>query len=735
MKKFFAVLKKSLAVFISFLLISADVIIIASAVYLDSVKREVSEYRFPDLDLSSPATIYYYDFKDRKNRIGDAYPLDDGEMRGMNYRIFTPIDTIPKHLKDAFIAIEDKRFYSHNGVDYKRTAAAVVNFYTSVMSGFGASTITQQLIKNLTGNDELTKERKTREIFMALEYEREHTKDEILEKYLNIINLSHGCIGVGAAAKTYFSKEVSDLDLCESACIAAITNNPTLYDPINSPGENKRRRQLILSEMYKQGLITEAEYNDAYYSDPVIKQSKDGVGKYNSWYVDAVISDVIADLSDKYKIGRDAAERMLLYGNLKIYTAIDRDIQRVVDRFYENEKNFTLLGAERPDSAMVIMDHETGDILAIAGGVGKKTGNRVFGLATDSLRPPGSALKPLSVYAPGLEKKKLHWAWMYEDSPVIEQTLENGEKYVWPQNANHRYRGRMSVSEAIKYSTNTVSVKALYDVGLSSSYSFLKNGFGLNTLRPKTRTDDGDMNASSLALGQLVDGVSVRDMTTAYCAFSDGSYKKSRTYIKVCDALGNVILENKIQKTKALSEQNAYIMTEMLEGVTESGTAWEMSLNDEVAVAGKTGTTSGDCDKWFIGYTPEYAGGVWYGYRYPKELKGVKGNPSVRIFDRVMKEVYRVKGVAPEKAEFQIPHGVEELSFCRDSGMIPTERCAFDERGDRIDRGWFSCDNRPFDFCNNGIHEHMGEEETHIIETEDDIKGDEALWKKSDQIR
>jgi len=364
--------------------------------------------------------IYYYDFTDREKRVGELVELMNERLSGSENCIYVTYEAIPQNLIDAFVAIEDKRFWKHSGVDWKRTIAAVVDYLTDNGS-FGGSTITQQLIKNVTGKNDYSKERKLQEIIWALDIETKLDKTEILEFYLNIINLSQGCTGIQAAANTYFAKDVSALSLVECAAIAAITNNPSYYDPIRHPENNMERRNTIIREMYDQGYISEEEYNSSYNAEITIDTSwKASSNNINSWYTDMVIEDVIKDLCKEFGYTRQVASMLVYAGGLRIYTAMDKDVQDIIETYYSNESNFESLGNENKlQSAMIIIDPLTGDILGVAGAVGEKMANRLQNYATMTVRPSGSTIKPLSVYAPALEQGIITSATVYDDVGIV----------------------------------------------------------------------------------------------------------------------------------------------------------------------------------------------------------------------------------------------------------------------------------------------------------------------------
>ena len=677
---------------------------IALAIYVDRyVEKSIDEELFYVVGSDFETKVYYYEYEDRTNRTGEAVELTEEEIYG-GYRCkYVSYEQIPENLKNAFISIEDKRFETHNGVDWYRTISAGINYYLKFSDSFGGSTITQQLIKNVTDEDDYSFQRKIQEIFWALDLETKMDKKEILCLYLNIINLSQGCYGVGAASEYYFSKNVSELTLSECACIAAITNSPTYYDPLRNPDNNNRRRLLILRQMYELEYISEEEYTEAC-EDEIILNISDGEqgDGINSWYVDMVVEDVMNDLMSEYGYSRSMASLIVYTGGLKIYTVMDREIQSKLEEYYENTKNFYQYEqGEVPQSSMIIIDNYTGDILGVAGAVGEKNANRIQNYATYTVRPAGSVIKPLSTYAPALEAGIINWSSVYDDTPVNfgNYNLDKNkgkivEPVAWPKNANGIYRGLTNINYAIEHSVNTVTVKVLEDLGLEESFDFLYNKLKMKSLIASRTLEDGsvitDKDYAALALGQFNYGVTVREITAAYSIFAnDGIYNEYRSYYKVTDSNGEVILDDKYHGEVVISEENADIMTLMLQNVVKNGTAEEIALQKSVQCAGKTGTTQNKYDTWYIGYTPYFIGGVWFGYEYPKALTDFLGNKCIEIWDEVMTLLHEKYIKNGEVAEFEISDNIVECEYCVDSGKLITNACLLDARGSRTEKGYF----------------------------------------------
>lgn len=670
-------------VFISFLAVLTVLIILLTAAivcitaYAAKYKECSVDDRLLSISANSEDTHFYcFSFSDRTKRSGEAYLLENTTLNSGQKYEFVPFNEIPNNLINAFISIEDKRFYKHHGIDILRTGHATIN-YLFGRGDFGGSTITQQLIKNLTGNTEISPKRKLSEAFSAIDLEKRYTKNEILELYLNIINLSEGCRGIGAAAQYFYSKDVSELSLDECASLAAITNNPAKYDPLRHPENNRQRRNIILKAMLEQGYINSREYETATAVPITLNTDKNEKNeKYNSWYIDTVIDDVSFDLSQKYGISQKQAVQMIYSGGLNIYIAMDENVQSVLDDYYSNIYNFPAsANGEIPQSSMIVIDPHTGDILGIAGAVGKKQGNRLQNYATCTKRPTGSTIKPISVYAPALDSGLINWATIIEDSPI---KSINGKP--WPSNANKIYSGNVNIKYAVEASLNTVAVKTLGMLGNKKSFDFLSHTLLINSL-----DINNDMGDASLALGQQSHGITLRELTAAYSIFEQGIMSKPRSYFTVTDKSGKIILDNPSYQTRAISNESATIMTKMLESVVKTGTACDgITLDSITEVAGKSGTTQNNCDRYFVGYTPELLAGVWLGFDYPKPLDEFGGNVSVYIWDEVMKIIYNTSYYGKEK-KFPIPDTVQKISINKSTGNIPAENDA----PTLIEDGWF----------------------------------------------
>ena len=549
-------------------------------------------------------------------------------------RVWVDYADIPKDMEHAAVAIEDKRFYKHKGVDWYRTTGAFINMFLSMKNDFGGSTITQQLIKNLTKQDDITVQRKLLEIFQALEFEKSYDKEEIMEWYLNIVYFGEGCNGVYTAAETYFGKEPKDLTLAECASIIGITNNPSKYDPFISRENNKTRQETILKQMYEQGYVSKEQYDEAVAQELVFvrSESDDATQTIYSYYAEAVINDVLNDLVEQKGVSRDTARTLLYSGGYQVYSCLDPYIQECVDNVYLDVENFPKPSytSQQLQSAMVIMDPYTGEIKGLSGGTGKKTINFGTNRATQSKRPPGSSLKPIATYGPAMELGLITQYTQVNDSPDIKLT---GTSW-YPKNSGGGNYGIVTIREALQRSLNTVSAQILDKLTPRASYEFLKDKLGVTSLA------ESDCDYAPLALGQLTHGITVREMTQAYSAFvNDGVFTYGRTYSYVKDPSGEVVLENPARTIVAFKANTAWNMADMLCNAVNSGTGGEARLTG-MPVGGKTGTTTNNCDRWFVGFTPYYVAAVWTGYDMP-EYMNFSGNPAAQIWKLVMDPIHK----------------------------------------------------------------------------------------------
>lgn len=665
------------------------VCIIAFMVYLRSyVNVDYTGLDNLKYDSSLTTSLYYV------NQNGVEVELEDDRLSSSENRLWVPYDEIPQTLIDAYVAIEDQRFWEHNGVDTKRTLSAIYNFFIPSGSSFGGSTLTQQLIKNVSGDNESTIQRKVQEIFRALDVEKKYDKTEIMEMYLNTIYLSQNSYGVRAAAEAYFGKTLEELTLNECAAIASIGKSPIKYDPILNPQYNLERRNLVLREMLRQGMITQEEFDEAY--DAPLDFGDNGDTEYkekvHSYYVDAVIDDVLADLMETYGYDEKTASIKLYSGGLQIVTCMDPAIQEILETVYTDESYWPQTTGLQAQSAMCIMDPTTGDLLALVGGRGEKKTARGLNRATHSRRQCGSSIKPISVYAYALESGLYNYAGPCSD---VQEIYDKVNDVMWPNNFNRTYVGHTSLSYAIQRSMNTVAVNTCNALGVGNVYqNMLKYGF--TTLVENYQSSNGtyfsDAALSPLSLGSFTFGVTVREMTQAYaCLANEGVTSEARTYSVVRDAMGNILLDNSNREQDVLySEETVYMVTRLMQNVIDNSTGtgyryinFHRSF-DGLEVVGKTGTTNDDKDLYFCGYTPDLVAACWYGYDNNKTIT-TGGGAAATLWNntfRLIYEYYEENGI-PYQKKFEQPNtvayaGDTGLRICTVSGKVATNLCERD---------------------------------------------------------
>ena len=607
------------------ILLSGLLFALIFAFYVKTCLTPELDVSLDDYRLNQSSTIWYND-----NTVGEWRELIS--LTGTQNRVWVDYENIPEYMEQAVISIEDKRFYDHKGVDWYRTSGAFMKMFLANSSTFGGSTITQQLIKNLTGEDEVTVQRKLAEIFSALELEKKYDKKEIIEWYLNAVYFGEGSYGVQTAAHTYFGKDVSELSLAECAAIAGITNLPTYYDPFYNEQNNKDRQETILREMYNQGFIDYQTYKDACAEELVFSHSTDDeiTQHVYTYYEETVINDVIHDLMVQKGISESTARTLVFNGGYQIYCCLDKNIQNSVDTIYQDRAAIPYTsGNQQLQSAIVIMDPYDGRVVALCGGVGEKTINFGLNRAVDTQRSPGSSFKPIASYGPATELGYITPTTIVNDSPAI--MLAGTDWY--PRNDGGGNYGMVTIFQALQYSLNTVAAQIVDKIGPETSYNYLINNLGVTSLVPD------DCSYAPMALGQLTNGITVREMAAAYCSFvNDGIFTESRTYSLVTDKDGATVIDNSPATTQAWSENTAHVMTFMMENAVENGTGTEANLRN-MPVAGKTGTSGEYMDRWFVGCTPYYVAAVWTGFDMPDRVYA-SGNPAARIWRSIMQPVH-----------------------------------------------------------------------------------------------
>ena len=705
--------------------------------YLQDDVLPEAMYNLDNASLDQTSFVYYVDGN------GNIQLLQ--QIHTSSNRQWATIDEIPDSLIHAAIAIEDKRFYEHQGVDWITTVKACGNMFFGSSSTFGGSTITQQLIKNLTGDDSVTVQRKVMEIFRAQQFERKYDKDTIMEWYLNTIYLGNGCYGVKSAAAEYFGKELQTLTPAECASLISITNNPSIFNPYGStfnwdPGDGEGKREMLASErnkirqintlfeMHNQEWLSDEEYeqaleqaenmvfksgidevdrwalcsntacgyqntagnfdsSDSGYSCPVCGKSvnltSDLSQEVYSYFVDTVLEDVAMDLASKEGIAWDSLTKeaksnymlQIQRGGYHIYTTLDMKVQNAVDAIYMDLKKIPETKSKQQlQSAIVVIDNSTGDIVALSGGVGKKVDHDGYNRATDAKLQTGSVQKPISVYAPAFEVGAASPATVVYDLPV----MKSG-KSVFPKNDGRTYSYAKTAYEGLVKSTNAISVRTLRMIGYDYAYRFSKDKFRLNNLVEEYETYSGnkltDLGDSPLGLGALTVGATVREMATAYATFpNNGEFREARTYTKVYDSEGNLVLDNVQEKEQILSQKTVDYIDYCLTGVITKGTGGPAKISGQT-VAGKTGTTSSSKDRWFCGYTHYYTAAIWCGYDQPEVIKlKSSGNPAARLFSNVLTSVH--SGLA--KKSLYSTSKFKSFDVCLRGGGSATSACEKD---------------------------------------------------------
>ncbi|NBI86122.1 PBP1A family penicillin-binding protein [Lachnospiraceae bacterium] len=684
-------------------------------------------------------------------------------------RVYATFEEIPVHLQHAFVAIEDERFYEHNGIDLRGIIRAGFIGITSGHFSEGASTITQQLLKNnvftsWTSESSLADKfkRKLQEQYLAIQLEKKVSKDWILENYLNTINLGQNTLGVQSASRRYFNKNVSDLSLSECAVIAAITQNPSRFNPITNPDKNAERREKVLRNMKDHGFISQKEFEDAMADDVYnrIQVVNTAVEEsITSYFVDELTDQIIQDFIDLKGYTETQAYKALYNGGLTIYSTQDPAIQAICDEEVNNQENYpaapkysfsyrltiekkdgtfanfseqtmlsyyqssnsdyslnfasleeaqaaidkyksevmepgdriveageTVTFTLQPEAALTVMNQETGEVAAIVGGRGDKTASKTLNRATDTTRQPGSTFKVLAAYAPALDSGGLTLASVQDDAPY---SYENGTSL---RNYDNSFRGFTTLREAITHSINIVTVKTLTEIGTDLGFSYLHD-FGFTTM-----VDDD--NNQALALGGITKGVTNLELTAAYATIANsGTYIKPRFYTKILDHDGNVLIDNTPQTHGVLKDSTAWLLTNAMQDVVSKGTGTAVNFG-EMAIAGKTGTTTKNRDALFAGFTPYYTCVVWGGYDdNTPQASGTTSYPK-SIWRAVMSRIH----ANLEYKDFIMPENITTATICRKSGrLVAAGHCDSDPRGSMVKTEYFAEGSVPTEYCNRHV--------------------------------
>ena len=700
---------KALKTILCVLFISGVLVFLSVAAFLLSF-RDIEAPNLSAMSLNYSSFVYVDD------EAGNA--TEYMTIHADENRVWASLSDIPAYMKTAQVCIEDHRFCEHSGVDWRTTLNAVLKLFSG--GSGGGSTMTQQLIKNITEDKDYSILRKVREIFTALNLEKKYSKQQILEAYLNVVNYGGQNEGVEAAAQAYFGKNIGECTLAECALIAGITQNPSQYDPLIFPDEAKTRAQIVLDRMWElsDGIddgdnqemyispemegqlvpITEEEYNQAtaelaamtfegdQSQDTESVEEQQDVNDWN-WYIDTMFEDIVADLMDTYGYSYDIAVDMIYNSGLEIHSAMDPQIQTDLENMFVSGENMPA----DPDiqAGLFVMDPYTGRVIAVVGSRDEREGVRLYNNATDATRQPGSSFKPLSVYSLGIETGEITYGSVLNDIPVPGYFGE-GSTQEGPQNVSRQYTGAMNVDEAIEVSQNAPAAWLAQTLTPESCYEWLTQKLHFTTL-----TEEDSHSLSAMALGGMSYGVTVREMTAAFCVFANGGYYyEPYTYTYVKDHDGNVILDNRDNTgEQVMSTENATVMNKLLHRPVEgyNGTAANIMYDIGVDMFAKTGTTDDAYDLTFMGGTNFCVAGIWNGYEYSAELYD---SNTCKVTWRAVIE-YLANNYDWSGKEWVLSDNVSQYAFCRSSGKLAGTNC-YDTA-----YGWYDNNNLP-GRCNGG---------------------------------
>mgnify|MGYP003300943195 CR=1 FL=1 len=608
------------------------------------------------------------------------------ELNGDENRKNITLQDMSPYLANAYVSIEDERFEEHNGVDFLRTGKAIVTYiFNGGSSSFGGSTITQQLVKNITDDKEDTgfagMLRKAKEWTKAYQVERLISKDQILELYLNTIFVGGQNYGVETGAYYYFNKSAHDLTLVECAFMAGINSAPNAYNPYGENGygvnEKKTNRiinktKTVLAKMLELNTISQEEYDGAIaeINEKGVVFTKGEKTTNYSYHTDALINEVISDLMNEMNLSKAAAQNYLETQGLHIYSTEKPDIQAKVQEAMNNakrvnsKKNYDENGNPvQTQAAMVVIDHKTGYVLGCVGGLGEKTAGGL-NRATQSRRQPGSTIKPIADVIPGLEEKIITAATLYNDVKSVFPI--KGTAPYDPKNNLNSYRGLITVRQAIETSQNIPFVKIMAELTTTKGIDYLEK-MGI------TQLDKSKDGLAAVSIGGLTNGVNALEMAAAYGTIAnDGIYIEPTFYTKVEDSDHNTILTSKQESGRAFSEATAYIAKDILtEPVTGgSGTARRCQISG-MDVGAKTGTSSKDIDRWLCGFTNYYTAAVWYGYDDQETVVAGNVSPATLIWADAMKKIH--SGL--ESSRFKVPSNVVSAKICLETGRLASDKC------------------------------------------------------------
>lgn len=704
-KKLFTVIITTLLSLMLVMIITGTIVSTALTVYVLDFMEETTGVTLQELE--SGSNTYFYGFKTNE-KTGDKEPYVIKSHEVGVQRIPVSIDQIPQHVRDAFTCTEDERFYSHDGVDYKRTFSAFLNMFIHIYdTEQGGSTITQQLVKNLTGDEENSPQRKIREIFRAMQLEKNYSKDEILEEYLNYIGFGGPINGIQLASIRYFGKEVSEIDTAEAAALAAIPKSPNYYGLnfksyddetheliLDGRANNKKRQRYVLWQMYKNGAITYDEYQQSLNEKLIFTDSEEYLAahpedaaqeledsqKPYSWELDAMYFEAADYLSSLYNIDRYEAIDRINAGGYSIYSTVDYDMQQYINQRFLELGNLVDVNAVSkwadidgdgeaeeylPHVAFIALNYD-GSVRSLAGDWGEKNESLVTNYAVDEKRQVGSSIKPVATYGLALEHDHIHWGSVYKDESCMEV---DGKP--WPTNyttdGSYSTSGEMlKVYYALQRSYNTVPAKLCLELTPAEVFKFSTETLGL-------KLDPADEAPSPLSVGALTNGVTLENLVNAYLPYgNEGVQCDAHIVSRIEQGNHNVIYENKGNPRQAVSSETAWVMNRLLKNVVDNGTGTGARLADKV-VCGKTGTTDNWYDLTFVGLTRDFVSGITIGYKYYNDaLKLPSYIHSGDIWQNVVGEY---ANSIDSSADFNPDPNVIEAPMCAISGKIASTNC------------------------------------------------------------
>ena len=673
-------------IFRAILLIGLALCIVGAGIVLGVISGIIDDTESISLDELEllPQTSFMFDMNG--NELASLYDSQN--------RIMVTYDEIPKNTVNAVVAIEDERFFTHHGIDIKRTLGAIVTYVANGGdSTFGGSTLTQQLVKNITADDEVAWQRKIREWYRAISLETKLDKSQIFESYVNTIYYGDGCYGIEVASNHFFGKSVGELNLAESAAIAAMIQSPEVTNPYKSDEAKEKlikRQKIVLDKMKELGMISEDEYNEAQNYELAFKKKDVNYGGTQTYFVDAVVEAVIDDLMEQRNVSRGIAMKMIYTDGYKIYTTQDPTVQSAIDDAFNNESIFYVdWDGNRIQGSMVVIDNEKGEVRGLIGGAGEKTGDLTLNRATQTYRQLGSCMKPFGAYGPAFERGLL------SPGAGLDDTQFSIGNYT-PVNWYHSFYGFVTVREAIEDSMNIPALRANLLVNDEDfCLSFARN-CGLTSLT------ENDKSAASLALGGFYGGVTTLEVAGAYSTIANqGYYTEPKLYTKVEDRNGNIVLDNtKAEPKQVMKDSTAFMLASCLESVVSDpfGTAYgAVKINGgAIQCAGKTGNTNNDYDRWFCGFTSYYTIACWTGYDQAQPINRGYPYDSTKLFNTVMNAICADK---PGSSFLNEPASVKKVELCRDSGKVATDACKSDPRGSRVLSDYVAVDSIPTDTC------------------------------------